>query len=108
MSHYNHNCFRFCFHKWGRTWAILSFEIGLSHSAWYLPFYPFSTKWHKFSFWLKNIPWCVCNHTNTHTHTHTHTCAHTYKFFNHFSVVGYFSCFHSLAIVKSAPLNMLI
>ena len=59
------------------------------------------------SFFLmpSNIPLCVCIHTNKQTYIHTYI--HTYHiFFIHLSVIGHLGCFHVLAIVNSAAVNI--
>ena len=39
-----------------------------------------------------------------YTHTHTHT--HTISFFIYLSVDGHLGCFHVLAVVNSAAMNI--
>ena len=61
----------------------------LSHFEFILIFHSF--------LWLSNIL------LNTHTHTHTHT---PHIFLSQLSVDGQLSCFHVLAIVNSAAINI--
>ena len=49
--------------------------------------------------WLRSITMYVCVYTHTHTHTHT-------IFFTHSSVDGDLGCFHILATVNNAVVNI--
>ena len=57
--------------------------------------------------WLSNIPLYLYSIIHTHTHTHTHTYIYiSHIFFIYSTVDGHLGCFHVLAIVNRAAINI--